>query len=369
LALEPVDGVTAGGDARAGGSDASADAKGHRDLRMTTTDKFLAEAAREYQEGRVDQVLWRRAADQCGGDASLMIAAYLRSRATAMQLQQKEDSRSQIQARGAGSKRRSDDARVEAEPHRGILSAGIAAVRLPGVNPKVMYAAAAVAALASMVAVVYLIVAPRGGESVRPPIASAATPSTNPSASPTPLSTEKPGGGIGSGGTRQRGPDPTLPARVQQLKTDGQWNVLVPHAIEWTRQDPGNAAAWSELGIGYAKLRQYGDALDAATKAAQLSPGDSLLWRNLGQLNLDLDRLPEARDAFDRALAVNPDDVEALCGAALVAHKQGRPKDAEAGTRRVQSLNGTCPGVKDGESTPVPVAGTTTRKPAAAAGR
>ena len=367
LALEPVDGPSLGDAARAGGSDASPDAKGHRDLRMTTSDKFLAQAAKEYQEGCVDQALWRRAADQCSNDASLMIATYLRTRATVLQLQQKADSRAQIQAPAAGSKRRAGERSVASKAHRESTSTPRGGSRLSRVNPKLMYAATAVTALAAMVAVIYLIVSPRGGDSVRAPAASAAASSPSPSATPTALTSERPDARTTNAGPA--GPEPTLAATVRQLKSDGKWNVLVPYATEWTRQDPDNTEAWRELSIGYAKLRQFNDALDAGTKAVQLAPGDSLSWRNLGQLNLAVDRLPEAATAFDKALAISPDDVDALCGAVLVAHRQGTPKDAEAAARRVQSLTRTCPGVSDGESAPVPAVGTTPRKSASAAGR
>src|SRR6266436_1619319 len=94
LALEPMEALTPGGNG------SSAGAKDQRDLRITTPDGFLAAAAREYQEGRIDRALWRLAADQ-SNDASLVVAAYLRARAAALQLQQKRAERSQSQARGA----------------------------------------------------------------------------------------------------------------------------------------------------------------------------------------------------------------------------------------------------------------------------
>ena len=149
---------------------------------------------------------------------------------------------------------------------------------------------------------------------------------------------------------------------MQQLKSVGKWNVLVLYATEWTRQEPNNAVAWTELSVGYAKLRQFNEALDAATNAVQLSPGDSLPWRNLGQINLAVDRVPEAGIAFDRALSVSPDDADARCGAALVAKRQARSKDADAIAGRVRSADGSCPDASDGESTVVSAAGSAARK-------
>jgi tetratricopeptide (TPR) repeat protein len=368
LALEPVEVSTPGGDAARKAGDSSAAAKAKRDLRITTADEFLAAAAREYQAGNIDQALWRRAADECGDDASLVIAAYLRARATALQLRHKPDERSQIQSRGAGSRQGASDRKLESEPSVEIVSTKLAGVRPQGVRPKVLYLAGAVAALASVVAVVWLIASPRGSESVHQPIVSAAAPSANQSTSPTPLGSELPLVSR-SGGTDQGDPAPAFETTVQQLKNDGKWNVLVLYATEWARKEPNNAAAWYELSVGYAKLRQLEEAFDAATKAVQLSPGDSLFWRNLGHINLAVERLPEAGIAFDRALAVGPDDADALCGVALVAQRQGRPKDADAFTKRVKSVGGSCPEVSDGETAVVVIGGSAARKPVASIGR
>jgi Flp pilus assembly protein TadD len=145
--------------------------------------------------------------------------------------------------------------------------------------------------------------------------------------------------------------------------------VLVLYAAEWARKEPSNAAPWYELSVGYAKLRQLEDALNAATKAVQLSPGDSLLWRNLGHLNLDVERLPEAEIAFDKALAASADDADALCGAALVAQRQGRAKDAEAIAKRIKSVDARCLRVSDGETAVGVVGGSAARKPELSVGR
>jgi tetratricopeptide (TPR) repeat protein len=156
---------------------------------------------------------------------------------------------------------------------------------------------------------------------------------------------------------------------VQQLKNEGKWNLLVLYASEWARKDPNSAAAWYELSVGYVNMRQLEEAFDAATKAVQLSPGNALFWRNLGHVNLAVERIPEAGIAFDRALAVNSDDADALCGAALIAQRQGRPKDADAIAKRLKSIDGSCPRVSDGESVVVVVGGSAAGKPGSAVGR
>jgi len=167
-----------------------------------------------------------------------------------------------------------------------------------------------------------------------------------------------------------------IASKVQAMEQAGNWNLLVIYAAEWTRKQPGNAAAWTALSRGYVKLRQFGEGLDAATKAVQLTPEDFLVWQNLGQLHVALQRpaealsafqraaalndrdivslvqegllntqlghLSEARIAFDKALAVTPENAEALCGAASLARKEARMKDAEAMVRQASSLGGGC---------------------------
>ena len=155
---------------------------------------------------------------------------------------------------------------------------------------------------------------------------------------------------------------------MEQLKEAGNWNVLVLHASKWTREQPDNAAAWSTLGNGYANLRQFDDALIAATKAVELAPGDLRLWRNVGDLNLTLGNLPDAGNAFDKALALSSDDADALCGAALVAQRQGRRTDAGAIAKRLQAADRSCLDVTDGESVRVMAGGPAKRKPVPSAG-
>jgi tetratricopeptide (TPR) repeat protein len=355
LALEPLEVSTPGDDAaRPRGGKSSAHAKAKRDLRMTTTDEFLGKAAKEYQEGRVDQALWRRAAEQCGNDASLMVPTYLRCRATSLQLQHKKDQSAQILARGASSTRGTTDPKVEPDPRKEIVSTRFLGDRPRNSKPKLWHVAAIVAALASTVAFVYVLVSPPENESAKRPVASKATPSPSQSAP------------SAAGGTNPGGSQPTLAVTVQQLKSAGKWQLLVLNASEWTRREPGNATAWGELSFGYAKLEQFGEALDAAKIAVQLSPGDAVLWRNLGRINLDVDRLPEAGNAFAKALAVNPGDAEALCGAALVAQRQARPKDADNTiAKRVKTSDGGCADVGDGVGAAAPAASSATRKPSA----
>src|SRR5262245_10521107 len=54
-------------------------------LPLDSDDRFLASAAREFQENQIDQALWARALAQSGDDEARAIDVYLRGRATALQ--------------------------------------------------------------------------------------------------------------------------------------------------------------------------------------------------------------------------------------------------------------------------------------------
>ena len=367
LALEPMDDHASAAEGNAAPDDKSSIKAGAKhDLHLTTTDEFLAAASKEYEAGEIDAALWRRAGEQSRGDASLVIAAYLRARATALKLKQMEHQRSQGRPRSesARSPRKLDSERAPKEP---TTSADI---RSRGLQPVIKYAAAGVAGLGLVVAVVWWIASPRQSEIVRPAAASAALPAPS---RPAPVVGAPPAPVVGvppaAGGANQSGPDPAeVEAKVQELKKTGNWNMLVIYATEWTRRQPASGAAWHELSVGYLNLRQFGDALDAAKKAVQAAPDNPLLWTDLGRINLTVQRSADAGIAFDRALALSPDDTEALCGAASVAQQQGRRSDADAFSKRVKT-EGACRDTSDGTSVASVAPGSAIRRPVPSAGR
>ena len=335
LSLEAAESSAPAGDAMRKASDPSASTENaKRDLRIRTSDEFLAQAAKEYQEGRIDQALWRRAADQGADDASLVVAAYLRARATALQLQRKRTAVAQGRALKSDPERGRSERDGDSEPHP-IDAPANAVARSWAMQSKYLAAGAALTAVA---VVVWLFASPR--EPVPQAAVSTATPSPAPSASPPhPASEATVVGGPNADDTR-----PNYEARVQEFKQAGNWNVLVLYASEWTRKEPTNATAWHELSVGYAKMRQLDDAFQAAAKAVALAPQDARLWNNLGHVNLSLERLPEAKVAFDRALSLHADDPDTLCSAALVAQRQGRTSDADALAGQVKAADGGCRG-------------------------
>ena len=102
--------------------------------------------------------------------------------------------------------------------------------------------------------------------------------------------------------------------KVQELSDAGNWHVLVLYAVEWTRKEPANPAAWNQLRAGYVHLGQYDDALGAATKAVQLAPEDPRMWRSLGDVHSILDNPSAALRAYEEVAARDRRDVDQPAG-------------------------------------------------------
>ena len=105
------------------------------------------------------------------------------------------------------------------------------------------------------------------------------------------------------------------------------------YAVEWTRKEPNNPTAWDQLRMGYMYLRQYDDALSAATKAVTLAPDDARLWRNVGEINLDIDDPRRALQAFEQAATRNPHDVAEPPARRPVAGAPRPPAGGQGGVR------------------------------------
>ncbi|HZI84622.1 MAG TPA: tetratricopeptide repeat protein [Casimicrobiaceae bacterium] len=358
-----------------------------------TADKFLTAATKEFEAGLIDQPLWKRAMDQCGGDRTAAGQAYLRARATALRVtkRDKRQERSARRARAMNELVTPADPR-SASPVSESASKPAGALRSRGLRPKrgqVMWVGGALASL--FVAALFVTLRSETGAAQQKdpakPASAASGPTRIASAGSIAPRNAKADGAADAKANAQAhealsGED--FAAKLQGLKSAGNWNMVVLYAVEWIRKQPENPEAWKELSSGYARLRQYREALDAATRVVQLSPDDATAWQTLGQLNVvlqqpvdalaafeqalarnerdapsmvqtgiintQLGRFADAKLAFAKALALNSQDVEALCGAASLAQREGRPKDAEALTRQVATLDNRCRDASPGES-------------------
>ncbi len=350
---------------------------------MTSADRFLTEAIREYEAGRIDQPLWARAVVQAEGDETRTIAAYLRARSTALQVikRDKRQERSDRRVRALHAAHGVEQGKAKpADRKRTVIAAMLGGLVVVGGMLGTFWASNSTQQAT--------VSAPASSAARSEPAKRSEKASNNAAVS-----------------VKDEDPSREFRTRIQELKDAGNWNVVVLIASAWTRKEPGNAAAWNELSMGYVNMRQFDDAYGAAKKAVQLAPKDALLWRNLGRLGLDmnepvealrafdeaallndkdaysfvqagilnarLDRLPEAKLAFDKARALNPDDVDARCGEALIARKQARTrsKDPNATARQAELSDGKCRDLFEQASVAVVLKDGTTFKVVPAGGR
>ncbi|HSS70952.1 MAG TPA: tetratricopeptide repeat protein [Casimicrobiaceae bacterium] len=360
-------------------------------------DRFVAKAREEHAKGQVDSALWARALAQADGDKDSAAGIYLDIRATALRVAKRQERA----ARRAGVvetlSKEPDSAfqAVTAALNDDTLSTASSPAHGSATTKRKLTILAA-GALASAMAIGGVVALwPASGPAHDANAAREAPPKLRDPVAPAT-------GDVSAAPNTVKAAEPMgadVVSRAEALEKEGNWNLLVIYAAEWTRKQPFNPEAWKTLSLGYVKLRQFTEAVDAASKATQLAPDDSRLWRNLGQTNLAVPRpaealvafqratalndkdivslaqeglievqlghLVEARIAFDKALALSPDDVPALCGAASLAEKDGRAKDAEAMMLQIASRDVRCPAATDVATVRVVVGAPSVRVPAA----
>ncbi|MEO8674445.1 MAG: tetratricopeptide repeat protein [Casimicrobiaceae bacterium] len=328
--------------------------KASRDRDSKNNDEFVAEAAREFEAGTFDQPLWAKAVELAGNDAEAAKPAYLRARATALRVV-KRNKRAEEQARRASELAQEEKdwggapTRSGSHRRRNLLIGG---------------AVGGVALVAGFLLLFPASEPPNPVDVAKPAAQAPAVPKAK-AATPAAQVPE-----------RLNISNEDFAKKVADFKAAGNWNVLVLYGVEWTRKLPDSADAWNELGMGYMKLRQFSEAQEATAQAAQLAPNNFETWQRLGEidmalqqpvealaayekaaasngrdvtslvqigsLNVQLGHLPEAKVAFARALDVSPMDMDALCGAASVAQKEGRAKDADAIARQLKAADLSC---------------------------
>lgn len=304
-------------------------------------DRFLKEATQQYEEGHIDHPLWDRALSQAGNDKVVATESYLHARATVLRLlhrsrrTRRTDALSSVPVKLGGDTVTPSVTTADASER----------ARRPGKTLRHRKAMIAAAALVPLGFGAWLLMSYLGSGSTSGTAVARSVPVSVPpvARSQAPAAATKTMA-IGDNGSRP-GATPEFLNKIQQLNDAGNWNVLVLYAVEWTRLEPANAAAWSQLSAGYVNLRQYRDALDAANKAVQLAPGDSRLWRNLGQVDMDLNDPAEAVRAFDKALAASPDDATARCLRVSAAQLAAAQKDPRATAKQSTSFDSACRGL------------------------
>lgn len=283
------------------------------DAARPKSDPYAVQASLEYARGHIDGPLWDRALAQANGDTTAAAAIYVRARGTALRL----FDRGRRADRAAALKAPVEDDNWKApvemsfwRKHRYAIAGGAAIV---------------VVGIASAL----WLMAGRDDDNVVARVV------TRPRA-PAPVA---PAPTVVAEAPKAEKPTTDFLKKVQDLRDAGNWNVLVLYAVEWTRKEPGSAAAWDHLRDGYQHLRQYEDARAAGAKAAQLAPDDARLWRKLADVNLDLDDPAGALAAFEQAVARNGQDVESFNQIALLEARLGRVAESKAAFERAAAAS------------------------------
>jgi tetratricopeptide (TPR) repeat protein len=119
-------------------------------------------------------------------------------------------------------------------------------------------------------------------------------------------------------------PETEFAAKIEDLHRAGNWHVLVLHATYWTRKEPTNAAAWAALGVGYAKLGQIEDSLEAAKQTVALDGANAAHLRRLADAYVVLDRPADALVLVEKMLALDDRDLDALALAGTLLLQLGK---------------------------------------------
>lgn len=115
---------------------------------------------------------------------------------------------------------------------------------------------------------------------------------------------------------------PAVPPLSAPVAPGGDLQPLVPRLREKLAADPGNGEGWLLLARSYGQLRQYGDAVAAYRRAAELLPPDAGLLADWADalVMLNQGRWDEAaRQLVGRALEVDRRHLKALALAGSAA--------------------------------------------------
>ena len=74
------------------------------------------------------------------------------------------------------------------------------------------------------------------------------------------------------------------------------------------RENPQNRKAYYNLGVGYAKLQKFSEALNAYTKAIEIIPNDALSLQSRGRVYFIMGKYEKAFEDYDRVLKMKDSD-------------------------------------------------------------
>ncbi|MFH0797625.1 MAG: tetratricopeptide repeat protein [Candidatus Omnitrophota bacterium] len=108
----------------------------------------------------------------------------------------------------------------------------------------------------------------------------------------------------------------------------GRYQEAIDAYKQAIRIKPDYAEAHYNLGVAYFKLGRCQEAIDAYKQAIRLKPDDAPEYNNLGNVYARVDRYPEAIDAYKQAIRIKPDFAETRYNLGNVYDRVGRYPEA-----------------------------------------
>lgn len=99
---------------------------------------------------------------------------------------------------------------------------------------------------------------------------------------------------------------PVPSASVQQGTPAPVDSDLIATLERETRENPGNADTWTQLGNAYFDANQFEAAIGAYRKSLELNPNNANVWTDMGVMYRRSGKSEEAIKAFDQAIATDP---------------------------------------------------------------
>ncbi len=117
------------------------------------------------------------------------------------------------------------------------------------------------------------------------------------------------------------------------------WEGLRDWCLKWEKIDPENVDAWDRLGLAYARLDRYDDAIAAYRQAVSIDPGNGDIWIGLGLAYSKLKRYKDQIDAYRQALRINPENAGVWSGLAFACALSGNRTAALEAIQKLRHLD------------------------------
>jgi Flp pilus assembly protein TadD len=125
-----------------------------------------------------------------------------------------------------------------------------------------------------------------------------------------------------------KAPAATWSDRAKALENAQNWPGLLAHNRQWTKAEPGNYLAWSNLGEAYDIMGRYREAIAAYREALRLKPDQEGIWFLIGVAYDNMGRRQEAIAAFREVLRLKPDFLATWNALGVAYANLGRHQEA-----------------------------------------